>query len=139
MSRSQRLAVTMAAAAAMAASVAVGCTPTTPPAPWAAAGCYNSPVADSPDLRFNGTANAADNLTVSLDLSSFALSTDGTCAGLPLGAPYALSLVRAADSAAAEARCVTLGLDNGVGQIQSEYPTFPADAWVCNPAPADAG
>jgi hypothetical protein len=94
-------------------------------------------VAETPDLRFSGSANAVGNLTVSLDLSSFTLATDGTCAGVPLGAPYSLTLVRADDEPAAVDRCATLGLDDGVGQVAAEYPGFPADAWVCNPAPLE--
>jgi hypothetical protein len=123
----------MVVAALLALLVAAGCTPTTPPTTWLAAGCYNSPVADAPDVRFSGTPNAAGNLTVSLDISSFTLSTDGTCAGVPLGSPYTLTLVRAADETAALAACTAAGQNDGAGQAQSEYPSFPADAWICNP------
>lgn len=130
MSRSSRL---MMVAALFGVLVAAGCTAPTPPATWLAAGCYNSPVADAPDVRFNGVANAEGNLTVSLDISTFTLSTDGTCAGVPLGDPYTLTLVRAADETAAVAACSTLGLENGVGQADSEYPALPSDAWICNP------
>lgn len=129
MSRSRILVV---AVAAVGAFIAAGCAPMTPPT-WLAAGCYNSPVADAPDFRFSGVANVAGNLTVSLDISTFTLSTDGTCAGVPLGAPYSFSLVRAADATAAGVACTALGLSDGVGQIQADYPGFPADAWVCNP------
>jgi len=108
-----------------------------PIAPWAAAGCYDSPGSGTPDLRFSGSENVRGNLTVSLDLTSFTLADDGTCAGVPLGAPNSLTLVRAADEPAAVDRCATLGLEDGVGQIQSEYPGFPADAWVCNPSLVD--
>lgn len=120
------------AGALLASVAAVGCT-APPTATWLAAGCYNSPVADAPDFRFNGTPNVRGNLTVSIDISSFALSTDGTCSGLPLGEPYSFTLVRAADETAALTLCTTLGQDNGVGQIAADYPSFPADAWVCNP------
>lgn len=121
---------TVVALAALAA--AAGCAPM-PTTPWLPAGCYDSPVADAPDFRFNGTQNAKGNLTVSIDLSDFSLSTDGSCAGVPLGDPYRFTLVRAADAAAAEIRCTTLGLDSGVGAIGQDYPSFPDDAWVCNP------
>jgi hypothetical protein len=123
-------------ALALLGSVAgVACTPAPTPT-WLAAGCYNSPAPDAPDFRFSGTPNVPGNLTVAIDISTFTLSTDGTCSGLPLGEPYSFTLVRAADEAAAEVRCATLGLDSGVGQIAADYPSFPADAWVCNPPPA---
>jgi hypothetical protein len=123
------------AVAAVGAFIAAGCAPMTPPT-WLAAGCYNSPVADAPDFRFSGTPNVPGNLTVAIDISTFTLSTDGTCSGLPLGEPYSFTLVRAADDAAAALRCSTLGLDNGVGEVSADYPSFPADAWVCNPPAA---
>lgn len=124
-------------ALALLGSVAgVACAPMPSPT-WLAAGCYNSPVADAPDFRFSGTPNVPGNLTVAIDISTFTLSTDGTCSGLPLGEPYSFTLVRADDAPAAELRCSTLGLDNGVGQIAADYPSFPADAWVCNPPPVD--
>ncbi len=130
MSRSSR---SMVVVAFVALFVAAGCAPTTPPTTWLAAGCYNSPTADAPDFRFNGTPNAEGNLTVSLDISTFTLSTDGTCSGVPLGAPYTLTLVKAADETAAIVACTALGHDNGAGQGQLDYPAFPADAWICNP------
>lgn len=139
MSRSTRRVGAAATAAAVAAILTAGCAPMGPTAPWAAAGCYDSPGSETPDLRFSGSENVRGNLTVSLDLATFTLADDGTCAGVPLGAPNSLTLVRADDQQAAVDRCATLGLDNGVGQIRAEYPGFPADAWVCNPAPLDAG
>lgn len=119
-------------AAALVVGVAAGCT--APPAPpWAPAGCYDSPVADAPDFRFSGTPNTKDNLTVALDVATLSLSTNGSCAGVPLGAPYAFTLVRAADEPAAQTLCAAAGLQQGAAQISSDYPSFPADAWVCNP------
>jgi hypothetical protein len=112
--------------------VAAGCT-APPTSTWAAAGCYNSPTADAPDLRFSGTADAKGNLTVSLDIATFSLSTDGSCAGVPLGDPYTLTLVRGASEGSAAATCALLGLNNGVGPAATEYPSLPADAWICNP------
>lgn len=72
-------------------------------------------------------------------LTSFSLSTNGTCSGVPLGAPNALTLARAADAADGDAGCASLGIEDGVGQIQiqTEYPGFPADVWVCNPSLVD--
>lgn len=110
------------------------CSPMTPPTgDWLAAGCYNSAVVGAPDFAFNGTPNAIGNLTVALDIASLSLSENGTCAGIPLAAPYTFTLVRASGDLAAGAICAGLGLGNGVGQIQSDYPAFPVDAWVCNP------
>ncbi len=130
-----RSAVRSAAAALLVASAALGAC-TTPSSPsWAEAGCYDSPEADAPDLRFSGSANRNGNLTVSLDLSTFTLSDDGTCSGVPLGEPNTMTLVRAGDEAEATADCVALGYSNGVGQIELQYPAFPSDAWVCNPPP----
>lgn len=122
----------MVVVALLAVLGAAGCT--TPPASgWVAAGCYNSPSVDAPDVRFSGVADVAGNLTVSLDIATFSLSTDGTCSGVPLADPYRLSMVRAADETAAATKCVALGLNDGAGQAQLEYPTLPADAWICNP------
>ena len=110
------------------------CTPMTPiGGDWLAAGCYNSGVVGAPDFAYNGTPNAAGNLTVALDIATLSLSENGSCAGIPLAAPYAFTLVRANGDLAAGAICSGLGLGDGVGQIQSDYPAFPADAWVCNP------
>jgi hypothetical protein len=134
MSRTRTVAVI---AAAIGAIVAVGCTPQTPGGgTFAPAGCYDSPVADAPDFRFNGVPNQRNNLLVSLDISTFTLSTDGTCAGVQLSDPYAFTLVRATSEGAAAATCEGLGLAAGAGQIQADYPEFPADGWVCNPPPA---
>lgn len=131
MNRTRILAV---AAIAIGTIGAAACTPSPSPEPWLAAGCYDSPVADAPDLRYSGTQDTVGNLTVALDIADFTLSEDGTCAGIPLGEPYTFTLVRAADQAAAEALCDSLGQVDGAGQIASDYPAFPADAWVCNPA-----
>ncbi len=100
---------------------------------WLAAGCYNSAVVGAPDFAFSGTPNVKGNLTVALDIATLSLSENGSCAGIPLAAPYAFTLVRANGELAAGATCSGLGLGDGVGQIQSDYPAFPADAWVCNP------
>jgi hypothetical protein len=132
MSRSGRLTLV---AVLFTVLVAAGCAPSAP-GTWAAAGCYNSPSVDAPDVRFNGVANAKGNLSVSLDIATFTLSTDGTCSGVPLGDPYTLTLVRGAGETTAAATCTSLGLDNGVGPARTEYPGFPADAWICNPPPA---
>jgi hypothetical protein len=113
--------------------VASGCVVPPTSGGWMAAGCFDSPSVDAPDLRFSGVADAPGNLTVAMDITSFSLSSNGTCAGVPLGAPYTLTLVRADSQVAADAKCVTLGLENGSGQAQLEYPGMAADAWVCNP------
>jgi hypothetical protein len=135
MSRTRTVAVVIAALGAI---VAVGCTPQTPGGggSFAPAGCYDSPVADAPDFRFNGVPNQKNNLLVSIDIATFTLSTDGSCAGIQLADPYAFTLVRATSESAAAALCESLGLPAGAGQIQAEYPDFPADGWVCNPPPA---
>jgi hypothetical protein len=132
MTKTKMLFAVLAAAGAIGAT-ACAPTPTGPEGPWAAAGCYDSPVADAPDLSYNGVADSLGNLKATLQVPGFTLSTDGSCAGVPLTGEYALTLVRAADEDAAELRCVGLGLAAGAGQIISEYPGFPADAWVCNP------
>jgi len=124
-----------AAFAAAGALGATACAPTSggPGDSWAAAGCYDSPVADAPDLTYSGVADSVGNLNASLQVPQLTLSSDGSCAGVALTGEYSLTLVRATDEAAAEVRCVSLGLAAGAGQIISEYPGFPADAWVCNP------
>jgi len=113
------------------------CAPPTTANGFAPAGCYDSPAADAPDFRFNGVANSVDNLTAALDLATFSLSSNGSCAGIPLTAPYAFTVVRATSDLAATVACTSLGLPDGAGQLQIDYPGFPADAWVCNPAEAD--
>jgi len=113
------------------------CAPSTPGTGFAPAGCYDSPTAGAPDFRFNGVANSVDNMTAALDLATFTLSSNGTCAGVPLTAPYAFTVVRASDETAATVACTSLGLSAGAGQLQIDYPGFPADAWVCNPPEAD--
>lgn len=113
------------------------CTPaTTTPSTFPGAGCYDSPTPGSPDLRFNGTPGVVDNLTASVEVPSLNISSNGTCSGVALGAPYALTVVRATTETSAVTACVSLGLGSGVGQLRTEYPAFPADAWVCNPADA---
>jgi hypothetical protein len=117
------------------ALVMASCTPaTTTPGSWPGAGCFDSPTAGSPDLRFNGTPGVVNNLTASLEVPAMTISTNGTCSGVALGAPYALTVVRASTEGAAVTSCVALGLGSGVGQLKTEYPGFPVDAWVCNPA-----
>ncbi len=123
----------VAAVLAIGTMAAVGCVPGAPSGPWLAAGCYDSPVADAPDFFFTGSPNNAGNLRVRLDIATFTLSTNGSCAGIELGAPYTFTLVRAADQAAADTACSTLGLDDGAGPIGQDYPAIPADGWVCNP------
>ena len=113
------------------------CAPSTPGTGFAAAGCYDSPTAGAPDFRFDGVANSVNNMTAALDLASFTLSSNGTCAGVPLTAPYAFTLVQAAGETAATVACTSLGLSAGAGQLQLDYPSFPVDAWVCNPPEAD--
>lgn len=132
MNRTRNLAALAIAAGSLAM---IACTaPPTPDGPWVAAGCYGSPVADAPDFSYSGTQDTVGNLTVALDLATFTLSDDGTCAGIPLGEPYTFTLVQAADQATAETVCTSLGQTEGAGQIADDYPGFPADAWVCNPA-----
>lgn len=121
---------------------AVGCAPEAPgggTGGWVAAGCFDAPAEGIPDLRYSGTPNVVGNLTASVDPSTFALSANGTCAGVALDAPNNFTLVRAADATAASSTCSTLGLSNGVSQVNAEYPGFPADAWVCNPVAPEAG
>jgi hypothetical protein len=137
-----RTRIVAAVIAGLASVAAVGCVPEAPggggTGGWVAAGCFDAPAADIPDLNYSGTPNVVGNLSASVDPSTFALSTNGTCAGVPLGAPNNFTLVRAADAAAAAGACTTLGLDNGVSQVNAEYPAFPADAWVCNPVAAES-
>jgi hypothetical protein len=136
-----RTRIVAAVIAGLASVAAVGCAPEAPgggTGGWVAAGCFDAPAAGIPDLKYSGTPDVVGNLTASVDPSTFALSTDGTCAGVELGAPNTFTLVRAADAAAAELRCATLGLDDGVSQVNAEYPAFPADAWVCNPVAAES-
>jgi hypothetical protein len=131
--RSRNLVVLSVVLAALAAGLGA-CSPMTPPSgDWLAAGCYNSAAAGAPDFAFSGTPNVKGNLTVALDIATLSLSENGSCAGIPLAAPYAFTLVRATGELAAGATCSGLGLGDGVGQIQSDYPAFPDDAWVCNP------
>jgi hypothetical protein len=131
--RSRNLVVLAVVLAALATGLGA-CTPVMPPnGDWLAAGCYNSAVVGAPDFAFNGSPNVKGNLTVALDIATLSLSENGSCAGIPLAAPYAFTLVRANGELAAGATCSGLGLGDGVGQIQSDYPAFPADAWVCNP------
>ncbi|MEI7885822.1 MAG: hypothetical protein WCJ04_00365 [Actinomycetes bacterium] len=133
MKSSRNLFVLAVATAALAMSLGA-CTPAGPPnSSWLAAGCYNSSVVGAPDFAFTGTPNVAGNLTVALDIATLTLSENGSCAGIPLAAPYTFTLVRGSGNLAAGAICAGLGFGNGVGQIQSDYPAFPADAWVCNP------
>lgn len=132
MTKTKMLFAVLAAAGALGAT-ACAPTPGGPGDSWAAAGCYDSPVADAPDLTYNGVADSVGNLHASLQVPQLTLSSDGSCSGVALTGEYSLTLVRAADEAAAEVRCVGLGLAAGAGQIISEYPGFPADAWVCNP------
>lgn len=124
--------------ASLSAVAAVGCAPEAPGNTWVPAGCFDSANQGSPDLRYSGTPNARGNLTVAFNLTTFDLSSDGTCNGVALGEPYTFSLVRADDAGAAEVRCATLNLNDGVEQINSEYAAFPADAWVCNPPAPEA-
>jgi hypothetical protein len=126
-------AVLIAAGGALLSSCAAA--PTGPAGPWAAAGCYDTPTADAPDLLFSGVADSVGNLNATLLVPQFTVSSNGTCAGVPLNGEYSLTLVRADDEDAAEIRCVSLGLAAGAGQINQDYPGFPADAWVCNPEP----
>ena len=133
MKRSRNLLVLIVVAVVLGTTLGA-CAPAGPAnGDWLAAGCYNSGVVGAPDFAFNGTPNAAGNLTVALDIATLTLSENGTCAGIPLAAPYSFTLVRATGDLAAGAICSGLGLGAGVGQIQSDYPAFPADAWVCNP------
>jgi hypothetical protein len=126
------------ALAALSGSLLLGaCAPTTTPGGWAAAGCYDSPTADVPDLRYSGTPNVAGNLTAAWDLASFTLVTDGSCAGIPLTGQYAFTMVRASSEPLALTTCSSLGQGAAASQMQSEYPLLPADAWVCaTPEPA---
>ena len=120
--------------------LAAACAPTTPgtPGAWVAAGCYDSPTADVPDLRYNGTPNQVGNLTASWDLATFSLISNGTCSGLPLTGEYAFTMVRATSQSVAATTCASLGQGAGAGQLQSEYTLLPADAWVCNAPEAAA-
>jgi hypothetical protein len=132
MTRVKLLSAVLVAAGALGATACTP-TPTGPTGPWAAAGCYDSPVAEAPDLSYSGVVDSVGNLKATLLVPGLTLSSDGSCAGVPLTGEYALTLVRAADEAAAELKCVGLGLSDGAGQIISDYPGFPVDAWVCNP------
>jgi hypothetical protein len=116
------------------------CAPKAPstPSTWPAAGCYDSPTPGTPDLRFSGSPGVVDNLTASIleIIPAVTISSNGTCSGIPLGAPYALTVVRASSEGSALTTCIALGLGAGVGQMNLEYPAFPADAWICNPTDA---
>ena len=126
------------AIAAVALPLIAACTPptTNPGGGTIAAGCYDSVDVDAPDLRFNGVANVLNNLDVAWNWSTLAPSTNGTCTGSAPGAPYAFTLVTAADQAAADGACTGLGLTTA-SRLNTSYTTFPANAWICNP-PADA-
>ncbi len=119
--------------------LAASCAPApSTPGGWVAAGCYNSPTADIPDLRYSGVPNSVGNLTAAWDLATFTLVTNGTCAGIPLTGDYAFTMVRAASESAAVTACAGLGQGAGAAQMQPEYPSLPADAWVCNAPEAAA-
>ena len=132
-----RLLLALVAIAGSATLVACVPPPTTGGNGFAPAGCYDSPIDDAPDLKFNGKVNVTNNLDIAWSFTTQTASTDGTCTGLVPGPPYSFTLVRAADEAAAITRCEGLALTNGAEQLQLAYPAFPADAWFCNP-PAEA-
>jgi hypothetical protein len=124
-------AVTVLGAAACAAPT----TPTVPTVPggWLAAGCIDGAGTDgnaAPDLAYNGTANQAGNATISAFLvgSMFSISGNGTCSGTPVGA---ITIVQAANQAAADGVCSALGQGTATPFAGSPW-TLPADAWSCS-------
>ena len=107
---------------------------TPPPSTWARSGLLQ--LAGRRMRRTSASAaprTAKGNLTVSLDIATFTLSTNGTLCGRPAGRPVHADPRPWRQRGSAAARCATLGLDNGVGPAATEYPSLPADAWICNP------
>lgn len=102
------------------------CVPEPEPTPdpeltlWFAPGCYESDP-DIADIRFTGVADQIGNLQVYE-------SEDGTC----VGGTEVLTVVRAADNAAAYQRCVDLGLEVATPP-QLPSPGAPPDAYLCPP------
>lgn len=109
---------------------------TTTAAPvWLAAGCIDGAGTDgslAPDLHYNGVANQRGNATLSvvLTMAGVVVSGDGSCAGQPVAA---ITIVRAADQAAADAECAALnaGTLPATSFTDSAW-TAPADAWSCS-------
>ena len=135
-SRHRVVAVAIAAATVLgAAACAAPTTPSVPTVPggWLAAACIDGAGTDgnqAPDLHYNGTANQAGNATISAFLVGplFTISGNGTCSGTPVGA---ITIVQAADKAAADSVCSALGQGTATSFTGSPW-TLPADAWSCS-------
>lgn len=119
---------------ALAIPLAACAPPTTPnPSGWPGASCLDGAGTDgsvAPDLKFSGTPNVRGNAVLSAHLTggNVVLSGDGTCSGAPFAAT---TIVRAADEAAADSICASLGAGDATAYAGSPW-TLPADAWACS-------
>ncbi len=131
MSRRVALAVVVVGAVVFAAGCVQqpGSPPPTTEGVWWPAGCYDSTWDGEVwwgDLVFDGTPDVFANGT-------FFHSNDGTCSGGAMSTP---TIVRAADSAEADAKCVELTQTPAIWPLDnSGFDSAPADAWVCGYVP----
>ena len=128
----RRTAAALAVAALIAVATACAPEPGTP-GTWVQAGCIDGAGTDgnaAPDLRYSGTPNQVGNAVFFARISggTFSLSGDGTCSGLPVGA---ITIVRAANQAAADLTCTGLGQGTATSFTGSPW-TLPSDAWSCS-------
>ena len=90
---------------------------------WWSAGCKDSEWPSIGDLNFGGNVDVVNNAT--LYSVGDEVQTDGTCSG---SAETYTTVVRAANLAAAQAKCLSLTGDSDVQPLWY-YAGAPADGW----------
>ena len=102
---------------------------------WVPAGCVAGNTTGGtvhPDIQFSGATNVRGNGTLSGNWAdgNFVVSSDGSCSGVKFAA---MTIVQAADQAAANSLCALLGAgtDPATATAGSGY-SLPADAWACS-------